>query len=733
MELDDIVKLAGSGNFKDVEQHWMSLIERSDVSVRDVIGLAPILDEYAKINKADQAESLAWAAIESLKEKRGDEDALRAAKPFLLKLNKSGELKRFAEQLYREVYADREGLDALVEEAGIGGGRPPRRAIRTLDVCLAMTPGSYVTHRDDDMAAKVESMDTSDWQITVDTGKRTETLGPVEFADQYAPCDDDDFRVLARFDKGRLQTTLNKKPAEVIENILKSQGNRLDSDELKAVLTPRFMPTSDWSKWWTKARAAIKRSGHIKVEGRSPYQLEFIPGGHAFQNEFAELFEGLGSPAEELSAFEGFIRDCKARDDAPDREILKRLRDTVAHRAERLDKKHADPVLAERLVESVISQALGEEDSDRAAVAVLSSAPNPAALMKACESAPLWRHASACLKSARPQDWVEVLAAALPWAPSQACSDLAEMLDAVELPESRMEEMIGTIVSDAPTTFRALFWLWDKGLERDRWKSVAPITVLTRMLWLLGDVQRSDQYPPSVVRQVCTTARVVLSARKYGRYLACLETLESGMGAALRTQVQRLDNLGRKVEEDLLNRIRSRFPELYHKAQKSRWEQEDVLYVTREGMARKEGEINEIANVKMRENAKAIGAAAEKGDLSENSEYKFALEERDLLRARLAQMQKQFAIARPLQPEQVPDDHVGVGSKVELRHLESGEVKELTFLGPFDADTDAHIYNYQAPIAQALMGSKIGDRVELEAVSPEGIYEIVGLRPWTAE
>ncbi|MCB9867224.1 MAG: hypothetical protein H6816_11410 [Phycisphaerales bacterium] len=68
----------------------------------------------------------------------------------------------------------------------------------------------------------------------------------------------------------------------------------------------------------------------------------------------------------------------------------------------------------------------------------------------------------------------------------------------------------------------------------------------------------------------------------------------------------------------------------------------------------KRAELEELVNVKIRENAIAIGRAAELGDLSENSEYKFALEERDLLQARLAQMQKEMDLFRPLKPGGIP-------------------------------------------------------------------------------
>jgi transcription elongation factor GreA len=135
----------------------------------------------------------------------------------------------------------------------------------------------------------------------------------------------------------------------------------------------------------------------------------------------------------------------------------------------------------------------------------------------------------------------------------------------------------------------------------------------------------------------------------------------------------------------------------------------------------------------MRENAKAIGAAAEKGDLSENSEYKFALEERDLLRARQANLQQQLSMARALDPNDVPTDHVSVGSKVWLRHKPTGQMLAFTFLGPLEADIEQHIYNYKAPFAQEMMGRRVGDEIELAIVDPPGDYVITDLSAWSEE
>jgi transcription elongation factor GreA len=152
-----------------------------------------------------------------------------------------------------------------------------------------------------------------------------------------------------------------------------------------------------------------------------------------------------------------------------------------------------------------------------------------------------------------------------------------------------------------------------------------------------------------------------------------------------------------------------------------------VLYVTEGGLKAKEAEIRELVNVKMKENATAIGRAAERGDLSENSEYRFALEERDLLRARLAQMNQQREVARVLTPDEVPTDHVGIGSRVTLRHNQTGQVREVRVLSPWEADAEKNILNYKAPLAQSLMGARCGDTVELTFTGAPGIYTVESL------
>jgi transcription elongation GreA/GreB family factor len=141
-------------------------------------------------------------------------------------------------------------------------------------------------------------------------------------------------------------------------------------------------------------------------------------------------------------------------------------------------------------------------------------------------------------------------------------------------------------------------------------------------------------------------------------------------------------------------------------------------------MEKRQAELDELVNVKMKQNAIAIGEAAAKGDLSENSEYKFALEERDLLRARVAVIQNELGMAQVLTANDISTEQVNIGTRVQLRRRDGQETRDLTILGPFEASLEERIYNYRAPLPTRLKGMKPGDVVSLEFDEGEHEYTI---------
>ncbi len=726
MDTEVLVKLAASGNVKNVEEEWLSVLENETATPETLLELLPVLETLAEKGRATEAATLAWTTIEMFGERFSEAELLPAAGGMLLVLNKSKELRQQVTGLYRQAFADRPNLEALLEEAGIEGGRPVRRAVRTLDVCLALENGTYLAARHEDTTAQVVNVDGESWNVVVKTPDGECELGPVEVADQYMPVEAGDYRILRDFHPDQLVELVEKDPARIVISILRDRGNKLDSDQLRAALCPSPIEPKKWSRWWTKARNALRRTHHVDIEGRSPHYLTYHAAASTLEEETEAEFIRLADAQDQYSAIEGYLRECKARQQEADPKLLATMRDSLDARAQRMEKSQHPAALAARLVQRRVEEELNQEDAEQAAVQTLAESADPASAVQAIEVAALWPAACTCLEKALPERRVELLAALLPLAPLSVCKHIASRLADAGFTPEQFDELAGIILSDTLKYHSGLCWLWD-GAAGAQMEPIRPLTLLSRLLALLSDIKRSDSIPREKRKRVAADARTVLTARRFERFKACLEDVGAGMASTVRTQVNRLDNLGRAAREDLSKIIRRQFPELDVVPTVSPWADENVLWTTPEGLVRKQQEVEELVNVKMKENAKRIGEAASHGDLSENSEYKFALEERDLLRARLAQMQESLALARSLTASDVPTDHVGVGSKVSLRHVESGTTAEIRFLGPWDADIDRHIYNYQARFSQSVMGKTVGENVTMEDLQPPGEYQIVGL------
>ncbi len=143
------------------------------------------------------------------------------------------------------------------------------------------------------------------------------------------------------------------------------------------------------------------------------------------------------------------------------------------------------------------------------------------------------------------------------------------------------------------------------------------------------------------------------------------------------------------------------------------WES-DFLFNSREGIAKRIEEIEDIRTVQIPLAAKAIAEAASHGDLSENAEYTAALEKRDFLLEMLNRYRKQLKLMRPYPVGQINIDVVSPATKVVIESMgEDPEIRTVFVVGLMDADADRGYINYKAPLGAALLGLAKGDTVQL--------------------
>jgi len=124
---------------------------------------------------------------------------------------------------------------------------------------------------------------------------------------------------------------------------------------------------------------------------------------------------------------------------------------------------------------------------------------------------------------------------------------------------------------------------------------------------------------------------------------------------------------------------------------------------------------------------KALRTAAALGDLSENSEYKFARERQDYVRARVRQLQQQLANLSSIDVSKLPRDRASYGSTLSLRDLNRGDEITYRLVAPEEADYEKGLISTASPIGKSLLNKEEGDEVKVQ--TPNGVrsFEIVKL------
>lgn len=725
MEVESLIELVGSGNIATVDEQWLGLYEAPDLNPSSLVKYKDVLASLVEKKRQDQAQAMAWTAIESLSSQFSSMETLTVAGPFLLAVGEGEELRNMVSDLYRSAYPDQPGLEELLTEAGLPKGRPVRRALRTLEVCLNIKEGDYLSSRDEDEAVRVESIDIPAWEYSILTSGGLESLGAVRLADQYQAAGATDIRVLKQFDKDQLLKRLQKDPTSIVIEICQLNECKTDSDQIQSMLVPDIIPDADWKKWWTRARTALKKCTNIKIEGRSPYFITYIDEAIGFDVRMMAEFTKHRDPVSRFEIVDQYVRGCKTRNEAPSDSAIRSCIDYFVSLAKKRENNGSSQAVLIWCMARYLGDVTGLEEGTQGIVECLRNPKTKPNWINEFTSKSMLQLACESLIEAKPQEWQELFLEWIPDLPAGICNWATSKLIESGKTRSDIEPLVQQILSSPVSHFEALLWLWDGPSEKSLQSMAAPLNILTRILRALDQCRINEKIPKDTVRNIYARVRSVMAARKYERFLLCINEIDEGMAKTLRSQIYRLDGLGIAVKEDMINHLLDIYPDVDTSLKRiPKWAEEDTLYVTQQGMTRRQEEIDHHVNVKIRENAIAIGDAAEKGDLSENSEYKFALEERDLLRARLLQMNDEMASAQIISPEEVITDMVNIATKAVFIRETDQERYEVTFLGPWEADVDHACFNYKAPLAQKLMGKKVGDVVEFDHTGAKGTYKL---------
>lgn len=136
-------------------------------------------------------------------------------------------------------------------------------------------------------------------------------------------------------------------------------------------------------------------------------------------------------------------------------------------------------------------------------------------------------------------------------------------------------------------------------------------------------------------------------------------------------------------------------------------------YMSQEGYDKLASELKELIKVRLPEAIQAISEARDKGDLSENFEYRAAKREQGRILGRIRFMQNVLSHARVLPAAIQETDTVQLLTKVDLLNISTSKKVTYTIVSPHEANAREGKISIKSPIAKALLGKRKGDAVEV--------------------
>ena len=156
--------------------------------------------------------------------------------------------------------------------------------------------------------------------------------------------------------------------------------------------------------------------------------------------------------------------------------------------------------------------------------------------------------------------------------------------------------------------------------------------------------------------------------------------------------------------------------------------QELEIVLTLRGRNKLEQRLDYLRNVQRREVAERIRDSKQYGDLTENAEYEGAKNEQALVEGQISELRRVLQIAQVLEESDIPTDHVGIGSIVQMTNLDNDDEWELTLVSSVEADPDNDLISDETPIGQALFGKKVQDTVPIQVPNGTLRYRIESIR-----
>jgi len=614
---------------------------------------------------------------------------------------------------------NKEAIDALIEK------NPKLVSARAK--LESMAPGNYCLHRSWGFG-KIVDYDESTGRIIIDfeDGKDGHAMAPAFCVDKLEILKPEDMLVRSRTEPEVVEEMIKKKPADLILEILRVSDNQaMMTSEIERTLS-RVIGPIKYKKWWTATKKVLVVDPRIGVplKKTEPYiyrdepvkpEVEILEQFHGTKNSKQKIL--LGEKLYALSENISVIRE-----EMP--QILAELTDAIANakslsQADRLHGVWVRNNLARDLHEDV-------ESLEPSSGSILDSTNDYSELAANLPAAYFKRYLD-LIRRTYPDKWVQMLEDLLRNSSGKFTSETINFMLEHELNE-RISYCLDRWLNEQTIKGPLLFWVV-KNRNSKKYSSIIEPLVTPRLLAAMFYAIDYESLQNASTRRIPLADLLSDDAELIPDLLADANVETARDLAQTLLLNQGFEDLTKK---SLLARFIKKFPTIQSllAGEAASSSEEDALIVSQESFNAAKSEYEDLLSVKIPENKEAIATAREHGDLKENSEYKMARQDQDLLLSRKNELEVDLSRARVTDFTEASNDNVGIGCVVELKEGSSGKVQTYSILGAWDSDPKNDILSYKTPLAQQLLGKESGETVTTKIGGNEEKWTILGITRW---
>ena len=147
--------------------------------------------------------------------------------------------------------------------------------------------------------------------------------------------------------------------------------------------------------------------------------------------------------------------------------------------------------------------------------------------------------------------------------------------------------------------------------------------------------------------------------------------------------------------------------------------------MSEEGYQKLVAELKHLESVERPKIVAAIAEARDKGDLS--AEYDAAKEAQGMLEMKINQLKATIGDAKIIDTSKLKADTVQILTRVELKNVKTGMKMAYTIVSETEANLKLGKISVNTPIAQGLLGKKVGDIAEITIPQGKISLEVTGI------